>query len=103
MESHKVRHYPMKKQIIRISILQSSKIATALYVLTGFLYTLVGIPLGVFGNPQLRLIGILYMCGPVFAGVLGFIFFVVFAALYNALAQWLGGIEVEVKDIGPAN
>jgi hypothetical protein len=35
----------MKKQITRISILQSSKIATVLYFLVGFIYTLIGIPM----------------------------------------------------------
>jgi len=40
----------MKEQITRISILQSSKIATALYVLLGFIYTLIGIPMLIFGG-----------------------------------------------------
>jgi len=31
-------------------------------------------------------------------GIFGFIFFVIFAAVYNGLAKWLGGFEVEVKD-----
>ena len=93
----------MKKQIINISILQSSKIVTALYVLMGFLYTLIGIPMIIFGNNQLKVIGIIYMFGPVFAGVFGFIFFVIFAAIYNALAKWLGGVEVEVKDAETVN
>jgi len=89
----------MKKQLVRVSILQSSKIMTALYVLMGFIYTLVGIPMIIFGNNQLRIIGIIYTLGPIFAGVFGFIFFVIFAALYNALAKVFGGFEVEVKDI----
>jgi ABC-type polysaccharide/polyol phosphate export permease len=93
----------MKKQLVRISVLQSSKIVTALYVLMGFLYTLAGIPLIVFGNGQLRIIGIIYIFGPVFAGILGFIFFVIFAALYNALVKIFGGFEVEVQDVpGPS-
>ena len=89
----------MKKQLVRISILQSSKIMTALYVLMGFIYTLVGIPMIIFGNKELRIIGIFYTLGPIFAGVFGFIFFVIFAALYNGLAKVFGGFEVEVKDI----
>lgn len=89
----------MKKQIIRISILQSSKINTALCFLMGFLYTLVGIPMLVFGNPKLKLIGILYALMPIILAVFSFIFFVIFAALYNLLAKWLGGIEVEIKNI----
>jgi hypothetical protein len=89
----------MKKQLIRISILQSSKVMTALYVLMGFIYTLVGIPMIIFGGEKLRVMGIIYLLGPIFAGVLGFIFFVIFAAIYNLLAKWLGGVEIEIKNI----
>jgi hypothetical protein len=89
----------MKKQLIRISIVQSSKIMTALYVLMGFIYTLAGIPMIIFGNKQLRIIGIIYLFGPILAGIFGFIFFVIFAAIYNLLAKWLGGFEVEIKSI----
>jgi hypothetical protein len=89
----------MKKQITRISILQSAKIATALYVLMGLIYTLIGIPMLIFGGDKLRIIGILYLLGPVWMGIVGFIFFTLFAAIYNALAKSLGGIEFELKDI----
>jgi uncharacterized Tic20 family protein len=89
----------MKKQLISISILQSSKITTALYVLMGFLYTLIGLPMVVFGEGQIRIIGFVYLLGPIVMGVFGFIFFVIFAALYNLLAKSLGGIEVEIKNI----
>jgi uncharacterized Tic20 family protein len=89
----------MKKQLIRISILQSSKIMTALYVLMGFIYTLIGIPMVVFGNSEIRIIGVFYLLGPIFAGIFGFVFFVIFAAIYNLLAGWLGGFEVEIKNI----
>jgi hypothetical protein len=89
----------MEKQLIRISILQSSKVMTALYVLMGFIYTLVGIPMIIFGGEKLRVMGIIYLLGPIFAGVLGFIFFVIFAAIYNLLAKWLGGVEIEIKNI----
>ena len=92
----------MKKQLIRISILQSSKIMTALYVLMGFIYTLIGIPMIIFGNDAIKKIGIFYLLGPVFMGIFGFVFFVIFAGLYNFLASWLGGFEVEVKDVADA-
>ena len=88
----------MKKQMIRISVLQSSKIMTALYVLMGFIYSLIGIPMIIFGNKQLKIIGVIYLLMPVIAGIFGFIFFVLFAAIYNALARWLGGFEVEIKN-----
>jgi len=89
----------MKKQITRISILQSSKIATALYVLLGFIYTLIGIPMLIFGGDKLKIIGIIYVLMPITMAIFGFIFFVIFSAIYNLLARWLGGMEVEVTDI----
>ncbi len=92
----------MKKQLIRKSILQSCKIMTALNVLMGFIYSLIGIPMIIFGSNQLRIIGIFYLLGPIFAGIFGFIFFVIFAALYNLLAKWLGGFEIEIKNIDQA-
>jgi hypothetical protein len=88
----------MKKQIANISILQSSKIMTAMYFLLGLIYTLIGIPMFIFGHNQMKIIGIVYLFGPVFMSIFGFIFFVIFAAIYNALAAWLGGFEFEVKD-----
>jgi len=89
----------MKKQLIRISVLQSSKIMTAMYVLMGFIYSLIGIPMIIFGGKAVKIMGVIYLFGPVFMGLLGFIFFVIFAAIYNALAAWLGGFEVEIKNI----
>ena len=89
----------MKKQIIRVSVLQSSKVMTALYVLMGFIYTPIGIGMMIFGNPTMKKIGFFYALGPIFMGVFGFIFFVIFAAIYNLLAKWLGGFEVEIKNI----
>ena len=89
----------MKKQLIRISVIQSSKIATALYVLMGFIYTLIGIPMIIFGGNPLRVVGIIYLFMPVIMGIVGFVFFVIFAAIYNVLAKQLGGFEFEFKDI----
>lgn len=88
----------MKKQITRISILQSAKITTALYVVIGFLYTLLGVPMILFGGDKLRIMGIFYAFMPVIMAIFGFIFFCIFAALYNLLAKWLGGFEFEVTD-----
>lgn len=89
----------MKRQLTSISILQSSKILTALYFLLGFLFTLIGIPMIIFCEGQFRIIGFVYLFGPIMLAVFGFIFFVIFAALYNLLAKSLGGVEVEIKNI----
>ena len=89
----------MKKRITRISVLQSSKMATALYVLLGFIYTLIGIPMLIFGGDKVKMIAIVYIVMPIVMAIFGFIFFVIFAAIYNLLARWLGGMEFEVTDV----
>jgi len=88
----------MKKQLVRISVLQSSKIVTALYVIFGFIYSLIGILVLIFGGQNLRTMGIFYILMPIIMAILGFIFFIIFAALYNFLVKYLGGIEVQIKN-----
>jgi prepilin signal peptidase PulO-like enzyme (type II secretory pathway) len=89
----------MKKQIVSISILQSSKIATILYFLLGLIYLLIGVPTIIFGNNQIRIMGIIYCAMPILMAVIGFIGFVIFAALYNLIAKWVGGMEFEMIDV----
>ncbi len=43
--------------------------------------------------------GVIYAAMPLLMGIFGFIFFALFAAVYNLLAKWLGGFEVVVSDI----
>jgi hypothetical protein len=73
--------------------------ATAMYALLGFLYTLIGIPMLLFGSQQMKVMAIVYLCMPILMAVLGFIFFVISAAIYNLVARWLGGFEFEVTDV----
>jgi len=89
----------MKKQVSRISLLQSSKILTAFYFLTGFIYTLIGLPLIAFGGAQFQVMGLIYLFMPIIMALFGFIGVLIFGALYNFLASHLGGIEVEVTTI----
>ena len=34
---------------------------------------------------------------PVFYGIFGFVFGIISAAIYNLIARWIGGVEVEVE------
>ena len=90
----------MKVQVKRFSILQSSKIATILYVIFGCFYTLIGIPLAIFGEGNTRIMGVIYIFGPVWMGLFGFIAIVIMFGLYNGLATLVGGIEFEIEDVG---
>jgi len=89
----------MKVRMSRVSILQSSKIMTAMYAVFGLIYTLIGIPMIVFGEGELRIIGVFYLAGPVIMAVFGFIGFVIFSAVYNLLASVLGGFEYEMIEV----
>jgi len=90
----------MKMQITRFSVLQSTKIMTAMYVLFGFIYTLIGIPMIIFGDTGVKIMGIVYLFMPIITGIMGFIFLALFMWLYNVLAVRFGGIEFTTEEIG---
>lgn len=73
--------------------------ATAMYAILGFLYTLIGVPMLLFGSQQIQVMAIVYLCMPILMAIFGFIFFVISSAIYNLLARWLGGFEFEVTDV----
>ena len=50
--------------------------------------------------PAAAIAGLVFGMGtfmPIIYAILGFIFGVIGAALYNLIARWIGGIEVEVE------
>lgn len=86
----------MKHQVTKISVLQSSKIMTALYVLIGFIYTVIGLFMLIFGDDRMMGLAIAYCLMPIIMGIIGFVFFAAFATIYNWLATRLGGFEFEM-------
>ena len=75
---------------------------TILSALSGFIYTLIGIPLFVLGGEELKLLAIICTLGPMWYAILGFVFFAIFVAIYNLLAKEFGGFEFEVTDVNSA-
>ena len=65
----------------------------------GLVYLLIGVPMIVLGNDKIRIIGIVYWAMPILLAVIGFICFAIFAALYNLIAKWVGGMEFEMIDV----
>ncbi len=72
---------------------------TIFYILLGFLYSIAGIFMVIFGNSQIKIMGFIYLAMPVIMAVVGFIFIALFAWVYNCIAKRFGGIEFEVTDI----
>ena len=92
------------KEIKKVGVLSFAKIqaitGAAMGLLTGAFYALAGVALGTnaeylgimagFGIALLILLPILY-------GILGFVFGVLGAFIYNLIANLVGGIEVEIE------
>lgn len=45
-----------------------------MYALVGLLYTLIGIPMMIFGSSTLKVMGVIYLFGPLWMGIIGSIF-----------------------------
>jgi hypothetical protein len=103
----------MKRRIKRIAPLQAGKMLGVLYACMGLIFLpFIGVAalVGAFaqqaqqgqGGGPAATIGIVLMVVfglfiPVMYGVMGFLAGVIGAAIYNLIAQWIGGIEVEVE------
>jgi Transmembrane domain of unknown function (DUF3566) len=104
----------MKRTVKRIAPLQAGKMMGLLYVCMGLIFLpifMLAAAAGVFAQhaqgaqasstaPGAVVAGIMFGMGifmPVIYGVMGFIFGVIGAAIYNLVARWIGGIEVEVE------
>jgi hypothetical protein len=85
-------------RIKSFSILQTSKAVAVLYLL---LIAVIGIPVGL-GVVLARNAGFgfaLILLLPIGYALLGFVITAIACALYNVVARWTGGIEI---DLGPA-
>jgi hypothetical protein len=101
------------KVLKRVGVLSCGKIAGVLYALIGLiagafmaLFSLVGAGLAASsgsGDAWGALFGVgAVIILPILYGVLGFIGGLITAFLYNLIAGWIGGIEIELQDAGPA-
>ncbi len=104
----------MKRRIKRIAPLQAGKMLGVLYACMGLIFlpfiafaALAGAfaqqaqhAQGGSAAPAAVATGVMIGFGimmPVVYGVIGFVFGVIGAAIYNLIASWIGGIEVEVE------
>ena len=94
-----------------IGLFSLAKIMGIIYAFFGFIvglffsfFTLMGAVLGsVFSDSPEPLVGLIFGVGsviffPVLYGVLGFIGGIISAGIYNLVAKWVGGLEIELEE-----
>ncbi len=86
----------MKKQIVHVSVLQTSKVFAILYLVVSLPLILLSVlfsPLGSYSPLMLIAIPFLY-------ALFGFLFTLFGAWIYNRVAKAVGGIEFTTVDVG---
>jgi len=98
----------MKKRLTHIAPLKCGLTLAALYALIAVVilpFFLIAGCIGSLAGGRSGLPALLFGIGaiflPVLYGVLGFIFGVISAFIYNLVAQWTGGIELTLEDAAP--
>jgi len=99
--------------IKRVNVFSAAKISAVLYAIMGFIFGLIFAFFGMIGSMFARssdmpagfgmffgLGGIIIM--PIFYGIIGFIATAIAAWLYNIIAGWVGGVEIDVEG-GPSS
>jgi len=92
----------------RIGVLSLAKITGVLYALLGLIigacFSLISMIGTAFAPKEAGMggMGIMFGVGaiivlPIFYGLIGFISSLIGAAIYNGLAGWLGGVELELQ------
>ncbi len=94
----------MAQRIRRFSIGQSAKFLGLLYLLFGLLFLPFFLLMGMFSpeaqSGPVAMLGTLFAIGmPIMYGIFGVIGGAIGAALYNLVAGWVGGIEVELDQV----
>ena len=90
--------------IKRVDPFQCGKVGGALYAFMGFLVgALFALMAGILG-PSLSQVPFAGSFGiaalivlPIIYGIIGFIMCVIMAAVYNLIAKWVGGLQIEVE------
>ena len=88
----------MAQQIKRFSIGQSAKFLAVLYALFGLIFTPFFLLIDMFAPEGSGGFGTMFaLAMPIIYGVMGIVGGALGAVLYNLVAGWVGGIEVEIE------
>jgi hypothetical protein len=95
----------MAHRIAHVSVLQAAKMFAVLYAIMGLLFLpffFMASRLSPSDSP-FPFGGVFFLLLPLIYGCIGFVFTAIGAAFYNLVAGWIGGIEVDLADAGPAS
>ncbi len=88
----------MARRIRRFGVGQTAKVLGVLYLLMGVVFIPFFLLASMFA-PNGTALGIGFaIIIPVLYGIVGFIFTAIGCALYNVVAGWVGGIEIETAE-----
>lgn len=90
----------MKKQIIHISVHQTSKVIAAMHAAMITVLFILPSVLGYWYHGHVILGIVMLILLPLFMWILMYIGYVIACWFYNLVTPWTGGIEVEVADMG---
>ncbi len=92
----------MKKQLVHISMLQSAKVAGALYLVISIPFIILFGLATMFTGGIGTFFGSIFMIiiAPIVYAVVGFLFTLVGAFVYNLVAARIGGFEYTSDEIG---
>ena len=87
----------MGQRVRRFGILQTAKVVAALYTLLGVILIPIVLVMAMFSPKEQAYGAGLAIALPILYGVMGFIFTALGCAIYNFVAGFIGGIEVELE------
>jgi uncharacterized membrane protein (DUF485 family) len=89
----------MKKQIVRVSAIQSAKVAAVLYLVTSLPFLVLMAFSPMFGKGAGLSTGLM-IAVPIGYALGGFLFTCIAAGIYNLVAKMVGGFEFTTAEVG---
>ncbi|HTY53657.1 MAG TPA: hypothetical protein VMB26_00570 [Candidatus Binataceae bacterium] len=87
----------MRVQLKSLGIFQTSKVVAAVYFLGAIVFTAIAAAFLILTHRQFQPAPQLLLL-PIAGGALGFIYTMIFCWIYNVVAGWIGGIEMELSE-----
>lgn len=90
----------MKIQIVNVSVAQTAKVLTLLYMLMSLPFLAIGALLGAFsGGNGMGVAIVALLIAPLIYGAITFVFTGLVVWLYNVVAKRVGGLEYSIEEI----